>query len=949
MVGHLSFPRSSLSFALIASLAILPAAGCSGGGSGGGSTSDASTSGSNSTDGGAIGNAADGTLPPGNDGGASGGGEGGGGGASDSGVDAGPLPPVYPLTLNPLSRAQTSTANIQLFFNVTDALGRGVPNLVCQSSVTGAADAGPCDFEYLEDGQPLDPTESAFDVGPVAGNALNFQTVLVLQTSPSIITNNELPQLKTAANLIIQQIIGPNQTNHSMEILTFADQPTPTIRIPFSSDPAALMATVNAISEPDGTSTNLYGTLDYALGLWTDQFDTLVPGGQLTAGLLIVITNGRDNAARDTLASVIQTRGNKRVITVGVGTDATLDTCALQSIGNVLAFTRPTYQDLVNDISSVTSAIDTLGHSIYTASYCSPKRAAASGSSMHSLTFTVKGNDPYNATCQNATFTSNQNLVCAANALTDASTVAASTTGATCGNDAGVSASVANTMTCGTSNVTGQVECCPPTLPYSCPGVGCFGTAAAAAAQCSTSCTLCGGSGAGSAQDNELVAGTQLVVPFDSTGYASGQCPALWMQQCQALDTCCGSLPTGSTFAQSCASALNSALGNETTCAANQPLYCPTTPNCAAFKSCCGALDAGSSEQSSCYSALTSAISGTQATTTLGDGGTSGPEALCATDIPEYGSYNSVACPLGPNCAQLSTCCAALPGSDGGSSTQSNCQSQLLRANGSEAACQQITPQYGAYNATACPLGPECSQLSSCCAAIAGTAGGTSCTSTLTNAAGSETTCQAAIPTFGTYNATACPLGPECSTLNTCCASLSGTAQTTCTASLTSARGSESVCGSDLTTYSTNAACRGPNCTAMANCCATYSGAAATYCQSLMNDISESTCSLYTTELCPTGPNCTALKTCCSTFQSTSAAEDCIEILTDNSESYCSSYLPEYCPTGPNCTALKACCEAPGQTAAANCESYLTAADGNESSCRSYLADFTCPGDAGAL
>src|SRR5580704_998945 len=122
MVGHLSFPRSSLSFALIASLAILPAAGCSGGGSGGGSTSDASTSGSNSTDGGAIGNAADGTLPPGNDGGASGGGEGGGGGASDSGVDAGPLPPVYPLTLNPLSRAQTSTANIQLFFNVTDAL-----------------------------------------------------------------------------------------------------------------------------------------------------------------------------------------------------------------------------------------------------------------------------------------------------------------------------------------------------------------------------------------------------------------------------------------------------------------------------------------------------------------------------------------------------------------------------------------------------------------------------------------------------------------------------------------------------------------------------------------------------------------------------------------------------------------------------------------------------------
>jgi hypothetical protein len=469
-----------------------------------------------------------------------------------------------------------------------------------------------------------------------------------------------------------------------------------------------------------------------------------------------------------------------------------------------------------------------------------------------------------------------------------------------------------------------------------------------AAAACSSDCIVCGGSGAGDTQDNQLVAGTQIVVPFDSTNYASGQCPDLWGQNCKALDTCCGSLPAAAPFAQACATALNAALGDETKCSNAQSTYCPTTPGCAALKGCCTALDAGSTAQTSCFNTLTSSESSTGTIVAhSADGGVvdagSGPDSICSAAIAEYGAYNAQACPLGTQCTALAACCAALPNNDAGTGIQYTCQNDLISANGNESSCAAYTPRFGSYNPTACPLGPECTQLSTCCAGLTGTAA-TSCAANLTAAAGSESYCQQYIPEYGSYNPTACPLGPSCTQLNACCASLSGANQTTCNSYLTTAQGSESYCTSSLESYTSYPACLGPHCQALSTCCATFTGQAQTTCQSYVT--TEANCTTYAQDLCPSTPNCSALKTCCGTLQSATAVSNCMSFLVSSgaNETSCLSYENYYCPTGPNCTALKSCCEAPGQTAVATCEEDLYYSQGTESSCLSYKTNyFTCP------
>jgi hypothetical protein len=895
--------------------AVVLAVGCSSGASTGEGPKDGSTSGDGSH--------------PGLDSGTQGMQEENESDGGEGDAEGGASGPVYPLTLTPLTNALTQTANITLFFSVSDATGNGVTGLSCNSSTTGSSDAATaCDFLYYEDGQPLDPTESAFDVQPVPNNALKMPTVLVLQTSPSIIENGELTTLKAAAETIIQNML-PQQT---MELITFADQLTPNVRVPFTNNQTTLINAVEAIDTPDGTSTNLYGTLDYALGQWTDGFSASGAAGELTAGLLIVITNGSDNAARQTLSSVVQARGNKRVIAIGVGTGTTLDTCALDVIGNELVMIRPTYAALSMDIGQVTSHVQALGQSIYIASYCSPKREAATGSSDHQLTFTVAGNAQYNsATCQNAVFTTAQANECSGAALPEGGVTPAQSCAPGSSGTVSDSPALDNTQACGASGL-GAVACCPANLPYDCPLTHtCYGTAGEAAIACGASCVLCGGTGTAS-QNDELVPGTEIVVPFDSATYASGQCPALWGPNCKGFETCCGGI-TNATLGLECANALIADVGNETSCASEMGTYC-ATGSCQTLESCCNALpgpDAGTSVQSTCYSQLVSAA---------------GSSTACAAVTPTYGSYNPTACPLGLNCQKLSTCCAALPGADAGSSTQATCESDLTSAAGNETTCATDTPRFNSYNATACPLGPSCTALTSCCGALTGTAA-TTCTGDLTSAAGNEASCAVYTPRFNSYNAASCPLGPECTGLAACCTTVTSTYTATCNTYVSDAAGNESSCESYIEDLYADG-CTGPMCASLKTCCASLPAGSSiqTSCNSYLSDSEgyETDCSDYAPRFCPTGPNCSSLKTCCSTFAGTGQAT-CYSDLqdADGSESYCSDYQPTFCPTGPNCSQLKTCCESLTGSALNSCESAFIDAGGSETSCASALTSQNCP------
>jgi Mg-chelatase subunit ChlD len=548
-------------------------------------------------------------------------------------------------------------------------------------------DMDPFNWVYREDNVDLDPSESGFSVTPLMGNTLDMPTVLVLDLSGSITANGVLGTLKTAANTIIDAML-PEQR---LAIMTFAD--TATVRVPFTTDKTMLKSAVSALSMGDGVSTNLYGAMIQAFGMWQDGFAGGVASAnaKLTAGLAIVITDGNDDAGVKTLNDVLTAGKNKRVISVGVG-GTQMNASALRQMATTGTYVPVTsYQTLANDVGKVTSAMQTLGKSIYTANYCSPKRAGT-----HELMFSVKGNGDSTAatTCTPATFPASQPGMCANLGPTF-------------------------TQACGFTKGPTTYTCCQADTPFTCPNDSfCYPTAEAAAAKCGSSmagssgCIRCGGTGMGATQDTQLQPGPAIHVRFNAATYSSGQCPKFWGPNCKTLQDCCTNKAPASQMAN-CNSQLTSAQGNEATCQSDIMTFCPTLgPQCMALGTCCGTYPAGSSVQQTCQNTLFNAR---------------GMETLCTTATNQY-------CPTGTNCSMLKTCCSGF-----GTSVQQNCYSLLTSANGSEGECMSNMSSY-------CPTSPNCQKLKACCASKTMNARD-NCEQELVGSSNDDATCQSYLTT----------------------------------------------------------------------------------------------------------------------------------------------------------------------------------------------------------
>lgn len=437
----------------------------------------------------------------------------------------------FPLTLNPLSQPQTSTASISLYFSVVDATGKGVADLAPNDATAKK------NFVALEDGLAVDPLESDFTATLLTGQSVTIPTVLLLDLSGSVVQGGALETMKKAAREIIKTLL-PEQT---LSLYTFADSAT--MRADFTADKAVLNTAIDGITGADGLSTDLYGSLSTVLTKWQDGLDNTQSVPRVTAGLAIVITDGADTAGKAKLTDLITQRGNKRIVSIGVGA---ADLRALQQIGNA-GFVKPTsFGDLEATLGQITSNLATWNHSIYQATYCSPKRAG-----QHELRFTVRGNETAAAaTCAPAVFSSN--TVCTTPGFT---------------------------QLCGSAS-TG---CCPSDAPFACVGTGhCLKTAQAAAAECGAACVACGGTGQPGAAGT-VRGGPAIVVPFAATSYKSTQCAMFRGPACKALDTCCTTVPPQ--LASTCtAQGLG---GDEAPCASASTNYCPAlSAQCAKLVQC---------------------------------------------------------------------------------------------------------------------------------------------------------------------------------------------------------------------------------------------------------------------------------------------------------------------------------------------------------------------------
>lgn len=506
---------------------------------------------------------------------------GGPGSVDDSGADAS-VGRAFPLKLTALSTPQTSTANITLFFSVVDKFGEGVADLKRE------------DFRYFEDAQEIGigAAEYDFSVSPLTGQRVNIPSVLVLDLSQSVVDAGALEIVKKTATAIIDGML-PEQT---LAIMSFAD--TVKQRAPLTADKTVLKNAVASITQADGASTNLYGAVQQAVGMWQDGFSGTSTTGQLTAGLAMVISDGDDTAAAVKLSDVIKARGNKRVVTVGVGDVKAEPLNAISSTGFHLQ--NKTFTELEQSIGSLTKKLSTLNRSIYLASYCSPKRAGD-----HNLVFTVTGNEvSADASCKGATFTP--------------------------GTQCNIAGRPEYTEMCWQSG--NKWGCCPDDAPYHCASNNsCYKTAEGAAAECGTSCIACGGTGQPSS--SRVEDGSAIRVSFTATNYQSTQCPKFRGPECKALDTCCATLPK--TLRTQCENNALSANGNESTCTNYDQQYCPTRgPQCTKQTTCCNTF--GDQWGSQCWQNSTN-------------------ETSCTQFLSKYCDN------IGTSCTALRTCCANKP------------------------------------------------------------------------------------------------------------------------------------------------------------------------------------------------------------------------------------------------------------------------------------------------
>ena len=250
---------------------------------------------------------------------------------------------------------------VNVMFEVSDAEGKGVPNLVTS------------DFVVQEDGQAVSPTESAMAVKNKDGVAYNVKTVLLLDNSASVGSN--LNDIKNAAINLVGDIVNQQE----IAIYVFSEEAV--LLQDFTSDIPTLTSAINSIALGYAT-TNLYGSIQTGVSRWEDFYSTL----GIEQGFLIVITDGSDTQGSSTLQDALEAIGEKKVYTVGLGSEQ--DENALKQLGTAGYYSLENYSELSDKFGEIQDEIISYANSFYYLYYMSPKR----GNKTHSLKLSVKDN-----------------------------------------------------------------------------------------------------------------------------------------------------------------------------------------------------------------------------------------------------------------------------------------------------------------------------------------------------------------------------------------------------------------------------------------------------------------------------------------------------------------------------------------------------------------------------
>ena len=297
---------------------------------------------------------------------------GGGGGSNGPGPDPnpGPDPIASKLTISSAGSV-TAPANVTLGFSVQDESGSPVLGL------------GVSNFTITEDGSPLSTSESNMTGFP-AKMGYNLLTVMMLDLSGSITADTLTSMIQASKNMI--DVLDPATTGQKIAIYYF--QSDVVILQDFTSNAATLKAQLDTLPNyvMSGASTNLYGAFVEGLKKLSSYSTSTLGTADLTAGSLVVFTDGTDMANKytyDAAKSAVDA-SQYNVFTVGLNT-ADLDAQVLTDLGKSGYYPASDVSALSDAFSTIATNIIADSSKYYVVVYCSAKRDA----NLHTATLVV--------------------------------------------------------------------------------------------------------------------------------------------------------------------------------------------------------------------------------------------------------------------------------------------------------------------------------------------------------------------------------------------------------------------------------------------------------------------------------------------------------------------------------------------------------------------------------
>lgn len=260
-------------------------------------------------------------------------------------------------------------ANVSILFKVNTDDELPVPYMLSEN------------FDIYENENRISRFESDLSILPKTGT-FKYSIVLLLDLSGSIVKSENLAPLKEAAQTFVDAIMFESDDARygeiEMSIWWFDGQADIDSLVAFVADPDMLNAGIGEITESItvDNSTNLYGAVVQGLERTEQRLAASVRQEMLSAGSLVIFTDGTDQANRVTrgaaLDAVKRAEAGMSVYTIGLGGE--IDDLTLKDIGSNGSVFASNIDELVPRFQEIADLVRAEANSYYLLEYCSPKR-----------------------------------------------------------------------------------------------------------------------------------------------------------------------------------------------------------------------------------------------------------------------------------------------------------------------------------------------------------------------------------------------------------------------------------------------------------------------------------------------------------------------------------------------------------------------------------------------